>query len=85
MLHYGDLEKRLLKSTDSRTPMFYMLLKIYKPSDPQQPVGSSINSHTGKLSAYVAEFLRPLTRKLPSHIWHTTNFIKRLRRVRKST
>ena len=83
MLHHGDLRET-----------YWLTIVVYRPKDSnllhapqdllaQQPVGSSVNSHTAKLSAYVAEFLRPLTRKLPSHIWHTTVFIKRLRRLGK--
>lgn len=86
MIDNGELEKdtgQLLKSTDSRTPIFYMLPKILKPNNPGRPVVSSINSHTEKLSAYVDEFLRPLAEKLPSHIRDTTDFIKRLRRLGK--
>ena len=86
MIDNGELEKdtgQLLKSTDSRTPIFYMLPKIHKPNHPGRPVVSSINSHTEKLSAYVDEFLRPLAEKLPSHIRDTTDFSKRLRRLGK--
>lgn len=86
MIDNGDLEKdigQLLRSTDSRTPIFYMLPKIHKPNNPGRPVVSSVNSHTEKLSAYVDEFLRPLAEKLPSHIRDTTGFIKRLRRLGK--
>ena len=80
----GDLKEdigKLLKATDSRTPIFDMLPKVHKPNNPGRPVVSSINSHTEKLSAYLDEFLRPLAEKLPSHIKDTTDFIKRLREL----
>ena len=80
----GDLKEdigKLLKATDSRTPIFYMLPKVHKPNNPGRPVVSSVNSHTEKLSAYVDEFLRPLAENLPSHIKDTTDFIKRLREL----
>ena len=86
MIDNGDLEEdigQLLRSTDTRTPIFYMLPKIHKPNNPGRPVVSSVNSHTEKLSAYVDEFLRPLAERLPSHIRDTTDFIKRLRRLGK--
>ena len=86
MIDNGDLEEdigQLLRSTDARTPIFYMLPKIHKPNNPGRPVVSSVNSHTEKLSAYVDEFLRPLAERLPSHIRDTTDFIKRLRRLGK--
>jgi len=74
MIDNGDLEKdtgQLLKSTDSRTPIFYMLPKIHKPNNPGRPVVSSVNSHAENLSAYVDEFVRPFAKKLPSHIRDT--------------
>ena len=83
MINNGDLERetgQLLKPTNSRTPIFYMLPKIHKRNNPGQPVVSSVNSHTEKLSAYVDGFLRPLAEKLPSHIRDTTDFIKRLKK-----
>ena len=86
MIDNGDLEEdigQVLRFTDARTPIFYMLPKIHKPNNPGRPVVSSVNSHTEKLSAYVDEFLRPLAERLPSHIRDTTDFIKRLRRLGK--
>ena len=50
----GELEEeiaKLLKPAKSRTPIFYMLPKIHKVNNPGQPVVSSVNSHTEKLSA----------------------------------
>ena len=72
---------KLLKATDSRTPIFYMLPKVHKPNKPGRPVVSFINSHTEKLSAYVDEFLRRLAAKLLSHIKDPSDFIKRLREL----
>ena len=56
MIGNGDLEKdigQLLKSTDSRILIFYMLPEIQRPNNPGRPVVSSVNSHPKKLSAYV--------------------------------
>ena len=69
---------QLLRPANSRTPIFYMLPKIHKPNN---PVISSVNSHTEKLSAYVDQFLRPLAQALPSHIRDTTDFIIRLKNL----
>ena len=52
----GDSEKdigQLLKSTDSRILIFYMLPKTQRPNNPGRRVLSSVNSHPKKLSAYV--------------------------------
>ena len=84
LIDNGDLREdigKLLKATDSRTPIFDMLPKVHKPNNPGRPVVSSVNSRTEKLSAYVNEFLRPLAEKLPSRIKDTTDFIKRLREL----
>ena len=86
LINSGDLPMdtgQLLRPTDSRSPIFYMLPKIHKPNNPGRPVVSIVNSHTEKLSAYVDEFLRPLAEALPSHIRDTTDFISRLRNLGK--
>ena len=86
LISNGDLERgagQLLKPTNSRTPIFYMLPKIHKPNNLGRPMVCSVNSHTKK--AYVDVFLRPLAEKLPSHIRDTTDFIRRLKKTRKST
>ena len=82
----GELDREkgeLLKPTNSRTPIFYLLPKIHKVNNPGRPVVSSVRSHTEKLSAYVDEFLKPLAEKLPSYIKDTTDFIICLRSLGK--
>ena len=69
---------KLLKPVQSRTSIFYMLLKIHKINHPGRPVISSVNSHTEKISAYVDEFLRPIAERLPSYIRDTTDFIQQI-------
>ena len=49
LISNGDLERgtgQLLKPTNSRTPIFYMLPKIHKANNPGRSVVSSVNSHT---------------------------------------
>ena len=65
LINSGDLNMdtgNFLRPTNSRTPIFYMLPKIHKPNKLGQPVVSSVNSHTEKLSAYVDAFLKTLGR-----------------------
>ena len=69
------------KTSKLRTPIFYMLLKIHKPNNPERPVISSVNSHTEKISACVDEFLRPLVQSLPSHFRDTTDLSIRLKNL----
>lgn len=59
---------KLLKPAQSRTQIFYMLPKIHQINNPGRPVISSVNSHTEKISAYVDEFFRRITERLPSYI-----------------
>ena len=69
----GNIEwdiSKLLRSVNSRNPVFYMLPKIPKTNNPGRPVVSSVNSHTEKISAYVDDYLRPLAERLPSYILH---------------
>ena len=69
------------KTSKLRTPIFYTLLKIHKPNNPERPVISSVNSHTEKISACVDEFLRPLVQSLPSHFRDTTDLSIRLKNL----
>ena len=73
----GNIEwdiSKLLRSVNSRNPVFYMLPKIHKTNNPGRPVVSSVNSHTEKISAYVDDYLRPLAERLPSYIRDTTEY-----------
>ena len=67
-----------LKSTNPRTPRFYLLPKIHKPNNPGRPVVSSINCHTERISQFVDHHLQPLTKKLTSYVQDTTDFLRKL-------
>ena len=80
VLYEYDMDTgQLLRPANSRTPIFYTLLKIHKPNNPGRPVISSVNSHREKISACVDEFLRPLVQALPSHFRDTTDLSIRLK------
>ena len=54
LINNGDLEMetgQLLRPVYLKTPIFYMIPRTHKPNNPGQPVVSSVNSHTEKLSA----------------------------------
>lgn len=40
----------MLRTSEPKTPKFYILLKIHKPGNPGRPVISSINCHTARIS-----------------------------------
>ena len=52
-----------LKTTNVKTPHFYMTPKVHKKYIPERPVVSSIDCHTSKLSKFADHYLHP-TQKL---------------------
>ena len=71
----------LLPPKNTRTPLFYGLLKIHKLDCPLHPIVSGHDGPTGYLSAYITHFIQPLARNLPSQIKdtkHILNFIEKL-------
>ena len=55
-----------LKTTNVKTPHFYIAPKVYKKDIPGRHVVSSIDCHTSKLSKFVDEDLQPHVKALPS-------------------
>ena len=81
-----QLQKKLaegIKTTEPRTPRFYLLLKIHKENNPGRPVVSSINSHTTKISEFVDYYLQPFVKSLRSYVQDTTDFINKIESVSK--
>ena len=72
-----------LKTTEPRTPRFYLLPKIHKENNTGRPVVSSINSHTTKSSEFVDYYLQPFVKSLRSYVQDTTNFINKIESVSK--
>ena len=48
-----------LKTTNVKTPHFYITLKVYKKDKPGWPVVSSIDCYTSKLSKFIDHNLQP--------------------------
>ena len=64
----------LLPSKNTRTPLFYGLLKIHKPDCPLRPIVSGCDGPTDHLSAYIPHFFQPLASNLSSHIRDSKHF-----------
>ena len=65
-----------------KTPNFYMLPKVHKPDNPGRPVISSVNCHTSEISRFVDHKLQPEVRKLDSYVQDTTDFIKKISKIK---
>ena len=68
----------ILKITNVKAPHFYITPKVHKKDIPGQPVVSSIDCHTNKLSKFVDHYLQPHAKALPSYVKETTDFINKL-------
>ena len=71
-----------LKTTNAKTPDFYITPKVHKKDVPGWPVVSSIDCHTSKLSKFVDHYVPPHAKALPSNVKDTTNFINKLENVK---
>ena len=69
---------KALKTTDPKTPRFYMLPKVHKPGVPGRPIISAIGSPTSKIAEYVDYHLQPLASELPSFIKDTGAFLRKI-------
>ena len=61
-----------------RISNFYTLPKIHKANNPGRPIVNSIGSITEKLSEYVDENIKNLSKLVPSYIKDTTHFLQLL-------
>ena len=66
-----------LKPTNLIIPHFRTTPKVHKRDIPGQPVVSSFDCHTSKLSKFVDHYLQPHEKALPSYIIDTTGFMNK--------
>ena len=64
--------------TKHRTSKLYFLKKIHKNPMGIQPIVSSCDSITEKISQFVDKWLQPYVKNLPSYIKDTTEFINQI-------
>ena len=76
------LQKILLKGlqVEPDTPRFYTRPKM--TGNPGRPVVSSVNYHTYTISKYVDFHLQPIVKNIPSYVRDTTDFLKKLDKVK---
>ena len=61
---------------------FYTLPKIHKKDNPGRPIVNSIGSITERLSEFVDENIKELSKLVPSYIKDTTHFLTLLKTVK---
>ncbi|XP_043195743.1 uncharacterized protein LOC122367039 [Amphibalanus amphitrite] len=62
----------------SRTPVFYGVPKDHKEGVPLRPVISACGGPTEKMSCLLERVLKQLLQFVPTHLWDTEHFLKRL-------
>ena len=71
---HNDVYLRL-RSSPGRTPLFYGLPKVHKPSVPLHPIVSFVSSPTHHLSKFLADLLQPVVGKASSHVKNSREFV----------
>ena len=65
-----------------RTPVFYTLTKIHKPTPVARPIISGCDGPTARLSAFVNKLLQPIAKEQESYLKDSTCFIIFIERTR---
>ena len=65
-----------------RTPVFYTLTKIHKPTPVGRPIISGCDGPTERLSAFVNKLLQPIAKEQESYLKDSTDFINFIERTR---
>ena len=69
-----DLSENLIVKNPT-TATFYTLPKIHKKNNPGRPIVSGIGTITEKISCYVDETIKDLSKLVPSYVKDTTHFL----------
>ena len=75
--YIDDMTNRWFSRTPNppRTPVFYALTKIHKPTPVGRPIISRCDGPTERLSAFVDKLLQPIAKELESYLKDSTDFI----------
>ena len=65
-----------------RTPVFYTLTKIHKPTPVGRPIISGCDGPTERLSAFVDKLLQPIAKQQESYLKDSTDFINFIEKTR---
>ena len=81
--HIDDMTQRWLCQTLStpRTPIFYTLTKIDKPTPVGRPIISGCEGPTERLSLFVDKLIQPIAKQQVSYLKDTTDFINFIERT----
>ena len=88
LISTGLLEEKIaakLEVQEVKTLAFYMFPKIHKPENPGRPMISPVNCHTTSIFQYANHYLQPLVKELKSHVKDSTDFIKKIYNLGKTT
>ena len=67
-----------LKTSNPRTPRFYIFPKIHKSENPGRSVVTSANFHTPNISKYIEYHLQPVVKQISSYVKDTNGFINKI-------
>ena len=75
--HIDDMTKKWISKTPCppRTPEFYTLTKIHKPTLTGRPIISGCDGPTERISSFVDTLLQPISKSQRSYLKDTTDFI----------
>ena len=62
----------------TKTPQFYITLKIHTKNNPRRPVIHSISCHISEISHFLDHHLQPVVKEIPSYIKDTKDFVKKI-------
>ena len=82
--YIDDMTNKWLCQTPNppRTPVFYTLTKIHKPTPVGRPIISGCDGPTERLSAFVDKLLQPIAREQESYLKDSTDFINFIEKTR---
>ena len=87
LLSEGHIDKTTAKwlsptPNPPRTPVFYTLTKIHKPTPVGRPIISGCSGPTERISAFVDHLIQPIAQLQASYLKDTTDFINFIERIK---
>ena len=67
-----------LKIFNTKTPQFYITLKINTKNNPRRPVILSISCHTSEILHFLDHYLQTVVKEIPLYIKDTKDFVKKI-------
>ena len=73
--HLPDNADKLF-SNHPRTPVFYMLPKIHKPSNPGRPIVSAVSCPSSQIATFLDSILTPIVHSLPTFVRDSSDALR---------